>query len=196
LVGSLARPQLLGADDGHDDVSRNMKKMLLWPLALAILSPLLLGCNVPLGSYPRFWDYSKTRPKDADLVGTYKLLTLRLAIDLDRSVRGKDPTLILKADHSAVLTDVPEFDSSGQKLVCRLSGTSNWDLDDEINSGWGWSVAFQNYHSATTPPTRECSYENRLWGILVLSRHATYRLYAIVGDPDSDTGIEFKKVGR
>jgi hypothetical protein len=92
---------------------------------------------------------------------------LRLPGELDRAVRDKDPVLILKAGHSAVLTDAPEFDAFGEKLVCRLSGTANWDLDDEINSGWGWSVAFKNYHSATAPPTRERKYENRRWGMLV-----------------------------
>jgi hypothetical protein len=29
-----------------------------------------------------------------------------------------------------------------------------------------------------------------------LGRDAPYRLYAIVGDPDSGTGVEFKRVGR
>lgn len=173
-----------------------MKKPLSLPLTVALFSCLLAGCNVPLLSYPHFWDYTKTKPKDADLVGTYKVLKLRLPSDLGRSVREKDAVLTLKADHTAVLTDFPEFDAFGQKLVCRLSGTASWALDDGINTGWGWSVAFQDFHSASTPTSRECDRQDSKWGILVLSRNTPHRLYAIVGDPDSDTGVEFNRVAR
>ncbi len=160
---------------------------------LTLLCSLCVGCNVPLFSYPRLWDYTKTRPKDAELVGTYRVLKLRLTSDLSRSVRERETRITLKADHTADLADVPEFDGFGQKLECRLSGSATWQLDDEINSGWGWSVAFQNYHPTEKVTTHECNYENTIWGILVLSRHAPYRLDAIVGDPDSDTGIEFER---
>lgn len=166
---------------------------MLW---IVVLSFHLAGCNVPLGSYPYFWEYTKAKPRDEDLVGTYRLLKLRLPSDLERMVREKDPVITLRADHTVVFTEVPKFDGFGQKLVCRLSGPANWALDEEINSGWGWSVAFQNYHPLSKPLTRECDYENSLWGVLVLSRHAPYRLYAIVGDPDSDSGVEFKRVSR
>src|SRR3989442_2907186 len=155
-----------------------MRKPFSSSFAIVIFScTLLVGCL----SYPRIWDYTKTKPKDSDMVGTYKVLKLRLPSDLGRSVREKDPALTLNADHSAVLTDVPVFDGFGDTLVCRLSGSANWALDDGINSGWGWSVAFQSYHPSTKPTTRDCDYENSIWGILVLSRHAPYRLYAIVG---------------
>jgi hypothetical protein len=171
-------------------------ELSLRPFSIAILSFFLVGCNVPLGSYPRFWDYTKTKPKDDDLVGIYKVVKLRLPSDLGRTVREKDPVLALKADHTVVFTDVPKFDRFGDKLVCRLSGSANWALNDEINSGWGWSVVFQDYRPLTKSVARECDYENSLWGILILSRHAPYRLYAIIGDPDSDTGVEFSRVSR
>ena len=172
------------------------------PMNAFVLSCLMLmcslcgGCNFPLVSYPRFWDYTKTRPKDAELVGTYRVLQLRLPSDLGRSVRERDTRITLKADHTADLADLPEFDGFGEKLECRLSGSATWRLDEEINSGWGWSVVFQNYHPTNKATTRECNYENTIWGILVLSRHAPYRLYSIVGDPDSDTGIEFERADR
>ena len=165
-------------------------------VAIAISSCSLMGCNVPLGSYPYFWDYTKTRPQDADLVGTYKLLELRLPSDVEHSVREKAFTITLNEDHTATLTDVPEFDGFGQKLVCRLSGTATWALDDGINSGWGWSVAFQNYHPLTKPTAHECDLQNSIWGILVLGRHTPYRLYAIVGDPYIDTGVEYERIAR
>jgi hypothetical protein len=163
---------------------------------IVFLSYLLLaGCRPPpLLSYPWFWDYTRTKPKDADLVGAYKILKVRLPSDLDRLVREKDPVLTLNGDHTATLIDVPEFDGFGDDLVCRLSGSANWSLGR--SGGLGWSVGFQNYHPATTPTTRKCQYENSVWDILVLSQNAPYRLYSSVGDPDSDTGIEFNRVGR
>src|SRR5262249_36416238 len=106
----------------------------------------------------------------------------------------KEPVITLKADHTALLTDVPDFD--GDDLVCRLSGSAHWKLDDELNTGWGWSVVFEDYHPATKPKALKCDYENSIWGILILGRHAPYRLYAIVGDPDSGTGIELKRTDR
>lgn len=175
---------------------RPMRTLRSALFAVAIFSSgLLTACNVPLLSYPFFWDYTKTRPNDSDLVGTYKVLELRLPSGLGQAVREKSSAITLKADHTAVLTNVPEFDGFGQKLICRLSGSASWALNDAINSGWGWSVAFQNYHPAT-PTTQECDYENSIWAILILSRHAPFRLYAIVGDPDSDTGVEYERVGR
>ena len=154
----------------------------------------LLGCNVPIFSYPAFWDYSKVKPKDNDLVGSYRVLKLRLPSELKQEVKEKEPRITLNADHTVVLADVPEFDGFGQKLECRLSGSATWGLDDEVNYGWGWSVVFQNYHSMSKPTNPKCNYENSIWGILILSRHAPYRLYGIVGDPDSDTGIEYARV--
>ena len=100
----------------------------------------------------------------------------------------------MNADHTAILADVLEFDGFGQKLECRLSGSATWELDDKVNDGWGWSVAFQNYHSASKVTNPKCNYENSIWRILILSRHAPYRLYDIVGDPDSDTGIEYARL--
>jgi hypothetical protein len=103
----------------------------------------------------------------------------------------------LRPDGAAVFSSVPEFNDFGQKFVCSLSGVAKWELDDEIDDGWEWSVAFQDYRPATKPTARECDLGNSvIGGTLVLSRHAPYRLYKIVGDPDSDTGIEFERTDR
>jgi hypothetical protein len=129
------------------------------------------------------------------VVGTYKILKLRLPSTA--SGVDKDAQITLRTDGTAAFSNVPEFDEFGQKFVCNLSGVAAWKLDDKINSGWGWSVAFQDYRSATKPIARECDLGNSVFGgILVLSRHAPYRLYKIVGDPDSDTGIEFERTDR
>jgi len=175
-----------------------MWKLLSSSFAIVIFScSLLAGCKVPpLLSYPRIWDYTRTKPKDTDLVGTYKVLKLRLPTELNRSVRERESTITLKADRTAILTDVPMFDGFGDTLVCRLSGSVNWELDQGFSGGLGWSLNFQHYQPATKPTTSECNYESTVWSMDILSRHAPYRLYATVGDPDSDTGVEFERVSR
>ena len=129
------------------------------------------------------------------MVGTYKILKLRLpstASGFDKQAR-----ITLRTDGTAVFSSVPEFDDFGQKFVCSLSGTAAWKLDDKISSGWGWSLAFQDYRPVAKPIARECDLGDSVFGgILVLSRHAPYRLYKIVGDPDSDSGIEFERTDR
>lgn len=160
---------------------------------VALFCALLAGCRPPpLLSYPWFWDFTKTKPKEADIAGAYKVLKLRLPGDLERAVREKEATITLGADHTAILTNVPEFDDSGQRLVCRLDGSARWELDDQTATAGGWSLLIQHYHPLIKPTASECEFENSISSMLILGRHAPYRLYSIVGDPDSDTGIEFK----
>jgi len=175
-----------------------MRKLFSTSFAIVIFScSLLAGCKVPpLLSYPRFWDYTRTKPKDADFVGTYKVLKLRLPTELSLSVRERESAITLKADRTAILTDAPMFNGFGDTLVCRLSGSVNWELDQGLSGGLGWSLTFQHYQAATKPTTGECNYENTMWSMDILSRNAPYRLYRTVGDPDSDTGVEFKRVSR
>jgi hypothetical protein len=174
-----------------------MRKLASSLLAISILSCLFLeGCRpLPLLSYPWFWDYSKTKPTDAEIVGTYTILKLRLPNELGSAMRQRNTAIKLEPDHTAVLIDFPEFDDAGEKLACTLSGNANWSFDDEISS-LGWSVVFKDYHPLKTPTAQECQFENRVWGILILNQRVPYRFYLDVGDPDSDTGIEFKRVVR
>jgi hypothetical protein len=152
-----------------------------------------LGCSVAIFSYPPFWDYSKAKPKENDLVGSYRVLKLRLPSELKREAAEKEARITLNADHTAILADVPEFDGFGQKLECRLSGSATWELDDMANDGLGWDVTF-HYHSTSKVTNLNCKYEDFIFAILILSRHSPYRLYDIVGDPDSDTGIEYARL--
>ena len=167
-----------------------MKNHALSSVLLVLVCFPLVDCL----SYPYPWDYSRQKPRYSDMVGTYKILKLRLPSTA--TVSRKDAQIILRADGTAMLSNVPEFDDFGQRFVCNLSGSAKWELNDKIDVGWGWSVAFQNYQPATMPTARECDLRNSIiGGFLVLSRHAPYRIYEIVGDPDSDTGVELERTG-
>ena len=67
-------------------------------------------------SYPYFWDYSKTKPSDNDLFGSYRVLKLRLPSKLKREANEKEAGIILNADRTATLADVPEFNGFREKL--------------------------------------------------------------------------------
>jgi len=56
-------------------------------------------------------------------------------------------------------------------------------------------VALENFHaSSKITTTQDCNPEDFVWGILILSRHPPYRLYEIVGEPDSDTAVEYERL--
>ena len=88
-------------------------------------------------SDPWFWDYARTKPLDAHLVGTYKILKLRLPDDLARQVREKDASIVLLADHTALFTGFPDFDPLGDNVVCTLSGSADWLPGDLSGGGFG-----------------------------------------------------------
>ncbi len=153
---------------------------------------LFAGCRMPpLMSYPWFWDYTRAKPKDLDLVGTYKVLKLRLSDDLVQFVVKLPPSLRLNADHSVVFDNFPIFDGFGDGVNCQLSGKATWSLDPDFSQGR--SILFHKYHSSSMPTSRHCDYENTTWDIQILGQRSPYRLYEIVGDPDSDTGIEWER---
>ena len=153
---------------------------------------ILTGC-IPVFAYPRFWDFARKKPQDSDLVGSYKVLELRLPEEQRRLVGG-DPRITLRRDHTADLIALPEFDVFGKGIECIVSGTATWEL---YNSTWDWYVEFKNYHATNKGSAGECKRENTIWGSpVVLSRHAPDRLYDYVGDPDSDTGIEYHRFAK
>ena len=165
-------------------------RKLVSSFLLVLTCFLLVGCR-NFFAYPYPWDYTREKPKEYDMVGTYKVFKVRLPSSSELDEEGQ---IILRADGTALFVRVPEFDDFGQKFVCRMSGDATWTLDDKINDSWGWSIAFRDYRSATKPIPRECNPEHSIFGgILVLSRHAPNRLYKIIGDPDSDTGLEFER---
>jgi hypothetical protein len=146
-------------------------------------------------SYPWFWDYTRAKPNDPDLAGTYRILKLRIDIDLARSVRENNPLQILHADHTVTFKEFPIFDLSGETVDCRLTGTAHWSLT-HFDSAPGWSIQFDKFRSASKPSTPDCDKGATSWEILILGQHSPYRLYTIVGDPDSDTGVEYERLSN
>ena len=128
-----------------------MRKQATFVAGFAVFACLLLtGCQPPpLLSYPWFWDYTKTKPADADVVGTYEVLKVRLPSTLAVSIRDKRVAIALSSDHMAEFTNFPVFDDFGEKLVCALDGPARWRLFDQTNNLGVWSVMFEQYNPTT-----------------------------------------------
>jgi hypothetical protein len=143
-------------------------------------------------SYPRFWDYTRAKPKESDLSGGYKVLKIRLSTDVAKQIKEQQPSVTLNSDNIALLGKCPRFDGFGDRVDCSRSGPADWSLDKDLDASSGWQLAFKNYRPSTAAAA--CSQENAVWPVLLLGRKPPYRLYLTVGDPDSDTGIEFQKI--
>ena len=158
---------------------------------------MLLGCMLssckppPLMSYPWFWDYTRARPKGADLSGRYKILKVRLSAEIAKSLQ--EPSVTINVDNTAVLANFPRFDGFGDRIECNRSGTADWSLVN-LEPVSGWQLAFKNYRPSTA--SAACGPDNFTWPVSLLGQKSPYRLYLTVGDPDSDTGIEFQRAAR
>jgi hypothetical protein len=158
----------------------------------SLFSTLIFACALVCGCGP---EYVKVKPDDADIAGTYKLAKLKIDNDLASSIRERDITLTLKSDHKVVVADFPKFDMTGGRLVCRLSGSAEWQLSDQENGGAGWSLVFNNFVSSTAPTDSACNTTYPIPALLLLGEKAPHRLHMAVGDPSNDQGIEFEKAG-
>ena len=163
-----------------------MKRPITALLGLICASLLLAGCGP---------EYVKTKPDDADITGTYQLSKLTLDNDLARLVRLRDATITLMSDHKAAVADFPKFDLTGGRLVCRLSGSAEWQLSDRENGGVGWSVVFNNFVSSTESTDSACNTTYPLPGLLIMGQKTPHRLYETVGDASEEQGVEFAKSG-
>src|SRR5690348_1959748 len=116
--------------------SLQMKKFLSL-LLLVFAFSFLVGCRNYFLTYPYPWDYSKEKPRESDLVGSYKILKLRLSPDLSsKIVPGAQITL--NSDGTGLFTDVPGLDVSGEKLICNLTSAAKWKLATRKENGAPW----------------------------------------------------------
>lgn len=161
-------------------------------VSVALLSTLICACLLLAGCGP---EYLKAKPDDADITGTYELSKVTLDNDLARSVRMQDATITLKPDHTVAVANFPKFDLSGGRLVCRLSGSADWQLSDQENGGVGWSVVFNNFVSSTAPTDSACNTTYPMPSLLIIGQKSPHRLYMTVGAASDDQGVEFGKAG-
>ena len=152
------------------------------PVVLVALPVLLMGffmANNLAGAMfgpPAIWSHPWKVPPRADIVGNY----VEYERHLDDKKASALASLTLNADGSMSVSNLPaDFGT----LTCTLSGTGSWKGPDD--DGIGITVA-----SDLKPGSCQSgSYE----GIEVAGHSHPYRLYWIVGDPDSGTGVWLRK---
>jgi hypothetical protein len=156
-------------------------------LAAAVV---LSGCEGP-----HVWDYQVFMPKEADLIGTYKVVRYH-RVDAIEGLSKKDPIqIVLNTDHTVEFSDFPEFDGFGDFVICKLSGPGIWALTRGLPTP---EIQFE-LKAVPKSAVPESPYVRRCYGnfSLPLVGHLNpYRLYVSIGDPDDDMGIEFERVTR
>jgi hypothetical protein len=137
-------------------------------------------------AYPHAWDFTRSKPKDTELVGTYWVLKTSGSPPSFRLT--SDVRITLNADHTAAVYGIPEYDPSGERIECIVSTSGTW----EVGAGSDLTLEFwpkdadRRQHG-----TSQCGRSNTpLW---LLGQRKPYRLYLCIGDPDSDVGIEFSR---
>jgi hypothetical protein len=152
------------------------------PIAV-IASPILLmgffTANNLAGAMfgpPAIWNRPWQGSPRADLIGDY----VESERHLDSSGASTSASLTLRADGSMTVANLPaNFGTS----TCILSGTGSWKGPDD--NGIALRVVSDQ---------KPDSCGSDLYGGLELAGHSKpYRLYWIVGDPDSGTGVWFRK---
>jgi hypothetical protein len=172
-------------------VSSSRKKYAHLACASLFLALLLAGCTLSPLAYPRFWDYTKVKPNDADMLGTYTFLKSSGSFGYGHGYQGnRDISVTLHADHTASLSEMPSIEPDQYKTLCTYSGPAVWALDDHGDpDGDEWYVMIETKQSADSKKKTWGPFT--WWELLMLSRRPPYRLYKVIGDPDNDTGLEF-----
>ena len=158
--------------------------LLLLVSFLLLSSPLLLilffaGNNLAgaIIGPPAIWNHPWHSPPRQDLIGRYT----ESERHWDRPKGGSEAVLELRSDGSMHVSSLPV---DGVTSSCVLSGAGRWTGPDE-DQRLDLIVATDESHS---------SCESGTYSYLEVVGHSTpYGLYWVLGDPDSGTGIWFKR---
>jgi len=160
--------------------------LLSIPLAI-LLSPALLmlffmGNNLAGAIFgpPAIWNRPTHPPSHTDVAGLYKESGRRS----EQSAPYKPATLALNIDGSMTVTSLQT--DTGFK-TCILSGHGSWSGPDDNN------VLDLVVQSDGLPGSCE---SDQYAFMQIASRSRPYRLYWILGDPDSGTGIWLKPIQK
>ena len=156
--------------------------LALVPIGLIALPVLLMGffmANNLAGALfgpPAIWNRPWRVPPRDELVGHYMESERRL----DESRPPAPASLTLQADGSMIVANLPaDFGTS----TCTLSGRGSWAGPDD--DGIRLTVVSDEHPG---------SCQTGSYGGLELAGHSKpYRLYWTVGDPDSGTGVWFRR---
>lgn len=161
------------------------KWWLLLVAALVILGvPMLLGlfflgnnlAGAILGP-PAIWNRPSHSPGRDELAGRY----VETKRNWDREQKGPDAMLDLKIDGTMTVSNLPEDDIDS---TCNVSGSGSWGGPDE-NMRIDLIVTSVAGPASCAPDT---------YPLMEIAGHSKpYKLYWVLGDPDSGTGVWLKR---
>jgi hypothetical protein len=162
---------------------RQISKWWLVPV-LIVCSPVLLtffllGNNLAGAIFgpPAIWDVPYHHPSQDDLAGKY----VEKERHWDRAKTGPDALFELKRDGTMTVRDLPADFGMSQ---CVLSGFGTWrtsggqDIGLDFTSDGAPGICESGWYASA---------------LEVAGHSKPYRLYWVLGDPDSGTGIWFKR---
>jgi hypothetical protein len=150
----------------------------------ALLMLFFMGNNLAgaLFGPPAIWNRPWNSPQRSDLFGSYK----ETDRNLERTIESKQPASItLLADGSVIVSSLP---SQSELTTCTLSAKGFWggSYDGKIN------IRFLPDKTTSDGAVATCE-KTSCWSLQLTGRSKPYGLYMSVGDPDSGTGIWFKR---
>lgn len=154
----------------------------LIPVGLIALPVLLMGfftVNDLAGAFfgaPAVWNRPWSPPPRRELVGDY----IESERHLDDNRSPASARLTLRLDGSMTVSNLPaDFGTSS----CTLSGTGSWGGPDDN----GVQLAVVSDQRSGSCPS------GSYLGLGLAGHSSPFRLYWIVGDPDSGTGVWFRR---
>jgi len=163
------------------------------PVALAVL---FVGCRVAgvLTTRPFLWSVTRHKPSQSELAGAYRI-SPESADFADSLLWGSSghASIELRADHSAIVADLPNTDGFGKPDSTTSEGQGTWSLEEPDLDGIKiniYGLAKADDHSPHPKP----QFDSVGYGGISLGHSPPYELYFGVGDPDEGEGIIFKRV--
>ncbi len=161
----------------------SLTKRQAWGVAivaiLVLLSPVFLIAFLMADNFLRAL-FSPTRdavvvePTRNALAGTYVSLAA---------------TLTLRADQTFEVTNLPSFDMEGERQSCEWNGVGRWTLHRS-------SLGLLLTDSSRAHGKINCSEGTQDNSFVVLGQQPPYKLYLVIGDPDSGEGLDFVRTAR
>jgi hypothetical protein len=140
------------------------------------------------------WNTTWRTPPVADLAGHYSLSEGNLAARIPPgAVVSRRSGFRLHRDHRAEITDLPDFDGSGERARCNYNGTGTWST---YESG-GVQIILNIDRPLPSTVTHQLSCGPASLGLFHLLGHSPpYRIWYNIGDPDNGMGLLYSRQER
>ena len=122
-------------------------------------------------------DNTKAKPNSASLVGRYE----------GSAPHAGDAVVVLNADHTALISQLPTFETFEKPEICRWDGNGTWG----IGGSQSWEV--EVVLSSITAGKGFCPASSEPLRFSLKGQREPYEIYVTIGDPDSSERITLKK---